>query len=234
VVLAVAVTILWRSRSPDWSSRDLVNPIFMMGVLGWVLGLKVIRFWTDWGMPAILLWLALEFQTELEKCVGYKSVKRLFLAAGIGLAFYLAVVADRGSRWTWNLNKQYLTQDKPELAGWLPGKDGIVYSADMTVFYDTFFKNPTAPWRYVLGYEPALMEADDLQVYHKVQWNYGDVRAYEPWVKKMRAQDRLIIPRSWLIAPGVPNIPELQWNFVLDSYWIGRPPQKADGPGKGG
>jgi len=39
-----------------------------------------------------------------------------------------------------NLTQQYLTQDNPDLNGWLPEKGGILYSSDMTVFYQTFFK----------------------------------------------------------------------------------------------
>ncbi len=232
MVLAVMVMILWRSRSPDWKARDLMDPIFMLGVLGWLLGLKVIRFWADWGCPAMLLWLALELQKEFQRHVRHDSPTRLMLTLGLALGLFLGLVSDRNDRWTSNLSKQYLTQDNPELAGWLPGKDGIIYSADMTVFYDTFFKNPTASWRYVLGYEPALMQPDDLAVVHKVQWNYGDVRAYEPWLKKMRLQDRLVISVSWLTTPGAPDIRELEWKFVLNSFWIGRLPQTeppADG-----
>jgi hypothetical protein len=227
MVVAVIVMILWRSRLPDWNAKDLLDPIFMLGVLGWLLGLKVTRFWADWGCMAILLWLALEFQKQFQRYVQYNSATRLILTVGVAMGLFLGITSDRNDRWTSNLTRQYLTQASPELADWLPGKDGIIYSADMTVFYDTFFKNPTAPWHYVLGYEPAVMQPEDLSVVHKVQWNYGDVRAYEPWVKKMRPQDRLIISVSWLTTPGPPRIPELEWNFVLNSYWIGRLPQKT-------
>jgi len=34
----------------------------------------------------------------------------------------------------------------------------------MQVFYFTFFRNPTAQCRYVLGFEPGLMRPDDLAV----------------------------------------------------------------------
>jgi hypothetical protein len=231
-VLAVIAMIFWRSRSPDWKPADLIDPIFMLGILGWLLGLKVVRFWADWGCPAILLWLALEFQKQFQRYLGRDSGRRLVVTLGLALGFFLGAASDRDGRWTSNLNKQYLTQeDHPELAGWLPGSDGIIYSADMVVFYDTFFKNPTAPWRYVNGFEPALMLPDDLAVLHKVEWNYGDVRAYDSWVKKMRPQDRLIIPVSWLPTQGMPNIHELEWNYVLNSYWIGRLPEKPGGAG---
>ena len=176
--------ILWRSRSPDWNVRELANPIFMMGVFGWLLGLKVYRFWDDWGLPAMLLWFALQLQKELPRLVGFNSGKRLLVASGLALAVYLMATADINSRYTWNLTNDYLTENNPELAGWLPEKKGILYSADMRVFNDTFFKNPKASWRYILGFESGLMRPEDLNVLRKVQWNYGDVRAYEALGKK--------------------------------------------------
>jgi len=27
----------------------------------------------------------------------------------------------------------------------------------------------------------------------QIMWNFGDAKAYEPWLKKMRPQDRLVI-----------------------------------------
>ena len=50
----------------------------------------------------------------------------------------------------------------------------------MTIFYQTFYKNPHGDWRYMLGFEPALMPPEDFEVYHKILWNYGDSKAYAP------------------------------------------------------
>jgi len=151
----------------------------------------------------------------------------VLLTASFALGAFLSCTSDINGRFTWNLTNEYLTAEKnPELTEWLPEKDGIIYSADMRVFNDTFYKNPTAPWRYVLGFEPALMRPDDLQVLRKVQWNFGDVRAYDPWVKKMRLQDRLVIRASTLHAPGPPNIPELEWKYAVTDLWVGRLPRK--------
>jgi len=189
------------------------------------------RFWTDWGMPAMYLWLTLQLQKQFEHYVDFDSWIRLLVTLGLAVGVFLGITSDRSSRWTSNISKQYLTQDNPELKGWLPENGGIIYSVDMAVFDETFFKNPTAPWRYVQGFESALMQPDDLAVVRKVQWNFGDLRAYGPWVKKMRRQDRLIIPESWLPTTGpartVASIPELEW-FRADNNWsIGRLPQKS-------
>jgi hypothetical protein len=230
VVLAVVAMIAWRARSRDWRARDLVEPIFMMAVVGWILGLSNGRFWLDWGLPATLLWLALEFQKQFELRLEFASTERFMVTAGLALALYFAASADSGSRWTRNLSRQYLSAADPPLAPWLPGEGGILYSADMDVFYETFFKNPKAPWRYVLGFEPALMLPEDLEVMHRVLWNGGDARAYDPWVKKMRSNDRLVIRASWLKSPGAPSIPELEWGRTPGNLWIGRLPAQTNSP----
>ncbi len=105
VVLAVLAMISWRARSPDWKARELVEPIFMMALAGWILGLANGRFWVDWGLPATALWLALEFQKQFEPYLGFASVERFLVTSGLGLALYLAATADQDSRWTRNLSR---------------------------------------------------------------------------------------------------------------------------------
>jgi hypothetical protein len=221
-VLLVVLVLLWRARSPEWKARELINPLFLMGVLGWLLGFKVVRFWWDWGLPATLLWVAFELQKEFQRLLPGDSWQRVLVTAGLAVGVYFGMTSDQASRWTSNLTTEYITPDKKELAGWLPEPGGIIYSADMRVFNDTFFKNPTAPWRYVLGFESALMPTNDLAVVRNVAWNFGDVRAYDPWVEKMRPEDRLIIraPRS-----ARPDIPKLEWDYAVTDLWIGRLPR---------
>jgi hypothetical protein len=97
----------------------------------------------------------------------------------------------------------------------------------MDVFFQTFYKNPTAPWRYVLGFEPGLMLPENLAVLRQAQWNFGDARAYAPWVKKMRPEDRMIIHVTHGAAP---NLPGLEWNYAATELWIGRLPRPANNP----
>ncbi len=221
-VLVVAVLLLWRKITIGWSSRAVLNPIFMMMVIGWVLGLKMQRFWWDYGTPAFIIWVGLELQEHFEKQVVFDSAKRLFITLAIAAAAYLGFTSDREGRWTQNTTTAFLSQNDPELAGWLPDAGGVIYNSDMDVFFDTFYANPTADWKYILGFESGWMLPDDLEVLRKSQWNFGDTRAFEPWVQKMRPQDRMIIH-----APGSsrPNIPELQWNYAATELWIGRLPQ---------
>jgi hypothetical protein len=65
------------------------------------------------------------------------------------------------------------------------------------------------------------MPKEDFEVYHKVLWNFGDAKAYAPWVKKMRPEDRLVI-RGGRGSP--PNIPQLDWYYGVSGIWIGRLP----------
>jgi len=199
------------------------NPAFWLACMAWVLGFKASRFTDDWGWPALMVLVACDLQLLLEARFAADSFKRLALVCGLAAAAFLALTNDCGRRWTYNLTQQYLAPaDHPELNDWMPEKGGILYSGDMTIFFQTFFKNPNGDWRYILGYEPGFMPDEDFQVYHSILWNYGDAKAYEPWVKKMRPADRLVIRGG---GGDRPNIPQLEWHYGVSGIWIGRLPQ---------
>ena len=198
------------------------DPAFWLACLGWVLGFKAGRFMEDWGWPALMVLATCDLQLLLQARFAVDSFKRLALTAALAVIAFLAITNDAGSRWTYNLTQQYLTPDNPDLNGWMPEKGGIVYSADMSIFYQTFYKNPHGDWRYILGYEAALMPKEDFEVYHKILWNFGDAKAYQPWVDKMRPPDRLIIRGG---RSSAPNIPQLEWEYGVSGIWIGRTPR---------
>jgi len=227
-LLAVVAMLFWRTRRDDSNAESLVHPLFITGVLGWVLGLKMQRFWWDWGAPALVLWMGFEFEKQFKRALGSDSWKRLLLVGGLAATVYIGTTSDVGGRWTANLTDRFLTPDDPDLAGWLPEKGGVIYSPDMRVFYETFFKNPDAPWRYVLGFEPALMQREDLDVLRKAQWRARNFRAYEPWVNNMTAADRLILPAAW-VGGGLPEVPALEWHYGAGDLWVGRIPLPANG-----
>jgi hypothetical protein len=199
------------------------DPAFWLAALTWVLSFKAWRFTEDWGWPALMVLITCDLQLLLQARFAADSFKRLALVCGLAAAAFLAITNDGGRRWTSNLTQQYLTTaEHPELKGWMPEKGGILYSADMTIFYQTFFKNPDGDWRYILGYEPGFMPDEDFQVYHKILWNFGDPKAYGPWVKKMRPEDRLVIRGG---EGGVPSSRQLEWNYAVSGIWIGRIPR---------
>ncbi len=203
------------------------NPAFWLFCLSWVLGFKATRFMEDWGLPALMMLIACDLQLLLQARFAADSFKRLALTGALAAAVFLAITNDGGSRWTSNLTQQYLTQDNPDLNGWMPEKGGILYSSDMTIFYQTFYKNPNADWRYITGFEPALMPDEDFEVFHKIMWNNGDAKAYEPWVKKMRPQDRLVIRGG---RSSLPGSSQLEWEYGVSGIWIGRLPRTNTPP----
>jgi hypothetical protein len=201
----------------------------MMMVLGWLLGLKIRRFWWDFGTPAFIVWVALELQEHFENHLSFDSLRRLLVTIGIAAGVFLGFTGDRESRWTANLTTEYVTPETPGIEGWLPGAGGIFYNSDMDTFFETFFKNPTADWRYILGFESGLMRPENLETLRKIQWNRGTAfTAYEPWVKQMRPVDRMIIRASGVGGP--PDVPELEWHYAASGLWIGRLPQTTNSP----
>ena len=198
------------------------NPAFWLALLGWALGFKAGRFWLDWGWPALLVLAAWEIQAWLETRVVKDSLHRLALVVGLAGTLFLAVTNDINSRWTWNLGTPFLTPDEPELAGWLPEDGGVIYSAEMAVFYRTFYKNPDAKWRYLLGYEPIFMPREDFQTYESILANHDNPATFLPWVQKMKPADRLIGRTS----SGLPAAyRQLEWNSnVGGGLCIGRLP----------
>jgi hypothetical protein len=217
----VALRLLVKLNPPPLAK----NPAFWLVCGCWILGFRVSRFWEDWGWPALMVFIATEIQSLLLAKFAADSLRRLLLAMILAVATFFAVTNDLNSRWTGSLTWQFLsTAEHPELEGWMPEKGGVLYSADMTIFYQTFFKNPNADWKYILGFDPTFMPAEDFDVYHKVAWNFGDAKAYAPWVKKMRATDRLVIRGN---GGSPPNIPQLEWNYGVSGIWIGRLPRAA-------
>jgi hypothetical protein len=202
------------------------NPAFWLACVCWILSFKARRFAEDWGWPALMVLAAGDLQLLLQSRFAAGSFKRLALAAGIAGIFFLVFTSDIGGRWTQSSTWQFLsTEEHPELAGWMPEKGGILYSADMSIFYQTFYKNPDADWRYVLGYESGLMSDEDFKVYQSVLWNFGDSKAYGPWVKKMTPADRLVIRGDRSSPPG---LPQLEWDYGVSGIWIGRLSRPAE------
>src|SRR5262249_16801026 len=144
--------------------RCLNNPPFMLAVLGWLLGLRFGRFFFDWGSPALVVWIALELREHLNRLLPLDGLPRLGVTFALCGAFFLGVTADNNSRWTRALDLEFLSESDPEMVPWLPEKGGILYSADMSVFYQTIYKNPHASWRYMLGFNDIFMPLEDLRI----------------------------------------------------------------------
>ena len=206
VVIIVAGMLAWRKIRDAWDPKVIDNPVFILAVLGWVLGFVAKRFWLDWGMTATIVWMSLEFQEVLKDKINYFSWRRVLLTICVLGTLYIAVTNDSSRRWTGNLGIRYLELENPDHAPWLPDPGGIVYSNDMRIFYQTFLKNPHAPWRYVLGFEPIMMLPEDLKIYRNIQREFSHFTTFAPWVKKMKPEDRLIFTTTRLKRPELRDL----------------------------
>ena len=223
--VAALVLIFLASRLPGRqkaraASSVWLRPVVALMVLCWVLGFKVDRFWADWGIPAALVWMTVYYQEFLEEFQAVAVSKRLAAVALIAAPLYLAATNDTDRRYTGNLTQPFLSAEDPALQGWFPDHNGIFYSVQMDLFYDTFYTNPRGDWRYILGFEPALMPDEDLKIMRRIVWNQEDPQAYLPWIQKMRPEDRLSI-----YSNARPNLPQLEWLDAAQFIWIGRFPR---------
>jgi hypothetical protein len=221
-LLLLAAVFLWRKQQGDKPISDRL-PLVAFIAINWILGFKADRFWADWGVPAVLVWLAVQFEETMSAHWNAVSGKRLLTCGLIAVPLFLDATNDLDRRYTSNLSEITLDAHDPALKGWLPGPNGIFYCAQMGFFYDTFYKNPDADWRYILGFEPALMPPDDLKILRRIEWNHGAFAAYKPWIDKMLPQDRLVI-----FSPMQPDLSELQWHRAAGDIWIGRLPPKEN------
>ena len=223
IIIFGAVVALRLFLKPAGALPFAQNPAFWIVCGCWMLGFRVSRFWEDWGWPALMVLIATEVEFLFLAKFAADSLRRLWLVLILSVATFLCVTSDLGGRWTQSLAWQFLSEkDHPELAGWMPEHGGIFYCPDMNIFYQTFYKNPTGDWKYMVGYEPALMPPDDFATYQAIVANGGDAKAYAPWVKKMKPADRLVIRGN---SGERPNIPQLEWYYGVSGMWIGRTPR---------
>jgi len=218
----LAIVFLWRRQQNKMEPALFREPIFCLIVIGWILGFGADRCWADWGIPAVLVWLAMQFEEIMTACYDADCPKRLMACGLIAVPLFFHSTNDLDRRYTYSLNQAFLDASDPTLQGWLPETNGIFYSSEMGFFYDTFYQNPKADWRYILGLEPALMPPEDLKILRSIQLNQGALKAYVPWINKMRPADRLVI-----FSPVQPDLPQLEWHDAVGNMWIGRLPKKA-------
>ncbi|MGA2557083.1 MAG: hypothetical protein ABSG04_12505 [Verrucomicrobiota bacterium] len=215
----LALVYIWRRQQGKETGGLLRQPVFWMIAIFWTLGFEADRFWADWGMMAATVWLAIQFDDWLAEKWPGDGGRRLLLCGLLAAPLYLGSTSDLRMRYTQNQQESVVDASNPDLQGWLPEGDGIFYNADMAFFYNTFYKNPNGNWRYIQGFEPALMPEEDLKILRNMQWNHFDLASYKPWITKMRPQDRLEVPGA---AP--PPMPELEWHAGAKNLWIGRKP----------
>lgn len=222
--IPVAILLFLRVIRKKWSVKSVDNPVFYLAVTGFVLGHIVGRFWHDWGLIALMVWIAQELDEILTDIMPRTSLKRLGSVIAFSISFFIIITSDGQNRWSRDNPRFPLSyaNSKPEELEWFPDSGGIIYSDQMRIFYSTFFENPHAPWRYILCFEPELMPSEDLKIYRNIQRMSSTFDSYIPWVQKMNNKDRLILLNTFK-----PKISELEWRCLNRNIWVGRLPVKS-------
>ncbi len=222
-VLACVALLVWRAQKRPQAPPAWRDPAVVLAASTWALGFVAARFWTDWSAPALASLAAVELEAALER---HASTARATAAALLAAAavLLLSLGADVGGRWSDPSGRLFLSARNPTHAPWLPQPGGIAYSAEMGVFYGLFFSNPDGPWKYVLGFEPAIMPPADYAVFCEIKRSKGATEAWLPWLQRMRPQDRLYVVQRSNVAPSIPG---LEWFQPVYAIWAGRLPAAA-------
>jgi len=218
-VMFVFLLLLWRRVRGSWDIKCVDNPVFILAVLGWGLGFFTCRFWFDLGIPALLVWVTMEFEDIYKKLIPFFSFRRLYIALPVAAVLFIAITNDSNKRWSEQNAAEFLNDNSRQGKEWMPGDGGVVYSDDMRIFYLSFFKYPVAPWKYLVGFNSTLMPLDDRKVFLDINLSGGAGKAFYPWVKKLRPEDRIIITPDKGTPPKVPGI---EWGYVGSGFWSGR------------
>jgi hypothetical protein len=224
-VIGFLALLAWRrARRPD-AEPAWQDPVVVMAAGCWALGFVAYRFWIDWSAPALATLGALELQGAFERePAQQRSIPRWAIAGGAAILVLLVTGSDLQRRWSEQVGRPFLVRENPTHAPWLPEPGGIAYSPEMGVFYALFFKNPDAPWKYTLGFEPAIMLPEDYRVFCEIKRSRGATEAYLPWVAKMGSADRLYVQQRSNVAPPIPG---LEWFQPVYGIWAGRRPRAA-------
>lgn len=216
VILFVFFIIALCIYKKKLSLKELTtDPAFLLMLLSWLLSIMVIRFWIDWGRMALLFWLSYRFKDLIASTQALREPRvRFCLFLFVVTAVFFITTNDGGGRYSKAVFDQPIDFNEERLAGWAPEPGGIVYNDGMGVFYKHFFEYPTAPWKYILGFESAIMKNEDKKVLRKIGYNFRLPEEYLPWINKMTNADRIITS-----AP-IGDFPQLESIRGARNYWI--------------
>lgn len=207
------------------------HPSFILMLTGWLLGLFVTRFWIDWGMIAGMYWMALVLQKQMERRLSWTDWRRLAIISYVCLAFLISIYRDPLDTWQKDQTQLMLAdlrKNQEELVAAMPDPGGVIYSPSMQPFYLLYHLFPSGEWKYSTSFEAALMPEMDYAIYLDF-FATMDVRALQPWVGKMRPEDRLILVSPQQNPPE--KLQRVTWTQV-GPLWIARktPAAPADEP----
>jgi hypothetical protein len=195
----------------------LLQPDLLLFALGCALGLQVSRFWMDWAAPALTVWICRQIGLYLDNLRVDRSRLLLITACACGI-FSLSISANIEGRYSGSRRSVLLTLPDETLLPLMPTGRGILYGNSMGFFYQLYWRFPETKWRYLLGFEPGMMPANELRDFRSAQSRKGNFESvYRSWVTHMTVEDRLI-----LYADGEPVFQGMSFKALGDQIWIGR------------
>ena len=123
----VAIVFLWRKQQNTAPERLYCAPVLWLAAIGWILGFRADRFWADWGMPAVLVWLAMQFEEIMTRSLNAVAARRLLATCLVALPLFLDTANDLDSRYTHYFHEMFLDAKDPNVKDWLPAPGGIFY-----------------------------------------------------------------------------------------------------------
>lgn len=222
-LIVIAGVLLWKKFSGHKLDGWWRDPALCLAILGCLLGFRVVRFWLDWGLPALVLWLAKELEEALQGRLP-SDWRRVCFAGAAAILIFAGMGSNRDQRWSRYGKFDCLSAAAPGTAGWMPEPGGVLYAVELSVFYHTFYCNPRGDWRYALGFEATFMRPEDFAVYVTLCRTRNALVACAPWIERMRPADRLVLTSPPNVRPA---FPKLEWHYGARNTWIGRLPRPA-------
>lgn len=198
--------------------NDLSNdPLFILILLTWLLSIRVVRFWVDWGIVALMYWSSIKLS---ELISDMESIKKPFLKKVLFVTIMVSAVIIIPSH-KWNNKKEranyFVDFSRKEFSDFKPSDNGIIYNDSMRHFYHQYFTDPKAKYKYILGFEPAIMPDDDKKTFREITYSDFHFKAYEPWINKLTEKDRIFAS-----VDLSSNYPQLDWIKVSKNLYIGK------------
>jgi hypothetical protein len=193
------------------------DSLFIMILLCWMLSIKVVRFWVDWGAIALMFWLSNKISYLIEDM---QSVKKPFFRCVLFVFTVLSfAIIIPNSSWNNQKDRKSYSVDfsKPQFADYKPLDGGIIYNDSMNHFYYQYFADPEGKYKYILGFEPAIMPQEDRKIFREIIYSLFHYSSYKPWIDKLTEKDRIFV--SYDISS---HYPQLDWIKAGKHLWIGK------------
>ena len=209
--LAIPALILFiRKRQLGSIRSSLRNPAFWLFIVATLLSVKGVRFFVDWALPALAVWLYYESQDYSNDLSFGKAVG--FIAA-LGLAVFF-LIPDR------KYPRVFVDIRDPQMQEWLPEKSGVLLSRSMHIFYETLYRFPDIQWRFAPGYEPMIMPPPFINAWaelHKQVSSQTIANAFSV----LSTKDRLLLFKDQIPAKGPPSMTGIEWK-EFGNFWLAR------------